>query len=55
MTNVRNAGIKGFLNSQELLNGVKTTVNRTEPIIHGQKYYYYETLDGKFISEGMIQ
>lgn len=54
VTNVRAAGVKGFFNTQELLNGVKTTVNRTEPIIHGQKYYYYETQGGKFISAGKM-
>ncbi|MDQ0065138.1 hypothetical protein [Chryseobacterium lathyri] len=54
VTNVRSAGAKSFFNSKELVNGVKTTVNRTEPIIHGQKYFYYETLQGKFISAGKI-
>ncbi|MDR2234977.1 MAG: hypothetical protein LBE92_02530 [Chryseobacterium sp.] len=43
VTNVKAAGVKGFFNSRELINGVKTTVNRTEPVINGQKYYYYET------------
>lgn len=54
VTNVRAAGAEGFFNSRELINGVKTTVNRTEPIINGQKYYYYETLQGKFISSGKM-
>jgi len=55
VTNIRNAGSKGFFHSKELVNGVKTTVNRTEPIINGQKYYYYETLGGKFVSVGKMQ
>lgn len=29
---------------QELVNGVRTTVNRTKPIINGQRYFYYETI-----------
>ena len=54
VTNLRNAGSNGFFRSQELVNGARTIVNRTEPIINGQKYYYYETLQGKFISAGKI-
>lgn len=52
VSKIRNAGSNSFFKSQELVNGVKTTVNRTEPIINGQKYFYYETLQGKFISAG---
>jgi RHS repeat-associated protein len=54
VTNIRSAGANGFFNSRELLNGVKTTVNRTEPVYFGEKYYYYETLQGKFISAGKM-
>ncbi len=54
VTNIRNAGSKGFFHSKELVNGVKTTVNMTEPIINGQKYYY-ETLGGKVVSVGKMQ
>ena len=54
VSNIRNVGSNSFFKSQELVNGVKTTVNRTEPIINGQKYFYYETLQGKFISAGKI-
>jgi|GEM_PF-5555056 hypothetical protein len=51
---IRDEGINGFFESQELVNGVKTTVRRTEPVINGQKFYYYETLTGKFISAGKM-
>jgi hypothetical protein len=54
VTNIRNAGSNSFFLSQEWVNGVMTTVNRTEPIINGQKYFYYETLQGVFISAGKI-
>jgi len=54
VSNIRNVGSNSFFRSQELVNGVKTTVNRTEPIINGQKYFYYETLQGKFISAGKM-
>ena len=53
-TEIRNAGKNNFFNTQELVNGIPTTVNRTEPIINGQKYFYYETLDEKFISVGKM-
>ncbi|WP_249262340.1 Hint domain-containing protein, partial [Leptospira alexanderi] len=52
VTSIRTAGANSFFQSTEWVNGVRTTVNRTEPIIGGQKYYYYETLDGKFVSAG---
>ncbi len=54
VSNIRNAGSSGFFRSQEIVNGVRTTVNRTEPILNGQKFYYYETLQGKFISAGKM-
>jgi hypothetical protein len=54
VSNIRNAGCNGFFRSQELVNGVRTTVNRTEPIINGQRYFYYESLQGKFISAGKM-
>lgn len=54
VSNIRSAGSNSFFSSQELVNGVRTTVNRTEPIINGQRYFYYETLQGKFISAGKI-
>ena len=46
---------KKIVKSKAVINGVRTTVNRTEPIINGQKYYYYETLQGKFISAGKMK
>jgi RHS repeat-associated protein len=54
VTNVRSAGANDFFKSQEWVNGVKSTVNRTEPVINGQKYYYYETPQGQFISAGKM-
>jgi len=54
ITSIRNMCGNNFFQSTEWVNGVKTTVNRTEPIINGQKYYYYETLDGKFVSCGKM-
>jgi len=52
VSNIRSAGSNGFFISRELVNGVRTAVNRTEPIINGQRYFYYKTLQGKFISTG---
>lgn len=54
VSNIRNSGSKNFFKSKELVNGTRTTVNRTETVINGQKYYYYETLQGKFISAGKM-
>jgi RHS repeat-associated protein len=54
VTNIRAAGEGGFFRSSELVNGVKTIVNRTQPIIDGQQYFYYETIGGKFISAGTM-
>lgn len=54
VSNIRSAGSNGFFRTKELVNGVKTTVNRTEPVINGQRYFYYETLNGKFISVGKM-
>jgi RHS repeat-associated protein len=54
ITNIRNAGATGFFKSTEFVNGVSTTVNRTEPLINGQRFYYYETIDGQFISAGKM-
>jgi hypothetical protein len=54
VTNIRSAGANGFFRLQELVNGVRTVVNRTQPVINGQRYYYYETLQGRFISAGKM-
>ena len=54
VTNIRAAGEGGFFRSSELVNGVKTIVNRTQPIIDGQQYFYYETIGGKFINAGTM-
>lgn len=54
VSSIREAGAKNFFQTTEWVNGAKTTVNRTEPIINGQKYFYYETLQGKFISAGTM-
>ncbi|MCL9807666.1 RHS repeat-associated core domain-containing protein [Flavobacterium amniphilum] len=54
VSRIRNAGLNGFFRSKELVKGVRTTVNRTEPVIDGQRYFYYETLDGKFVSVGKM-
>ncbi|TCP25151.1 RHS repeat-associated protein [Tenacibaculum skagerrakense] len=53
---VRNAGTKqGFFRSTEWVNGQMTPVNRSNPIINGVRHYYYETLDGKFVSFGIMK
>lgn len=54
VTKVRNAGVNKFFVSKELVNGKRVDVIRTEPIINGQKYFYYETLTGKFVSAGRM-
>ena len=54
ITSIKNMGVNNFFQSREWVNGVKTTVNRAEPMINGQKYYYYETLDGNFVSCGKM-
>jgi len=54
VSNIRKAGADSFFYSNEWVNGVKTTVLRTEPVINGQKYYYYETLQGQFVSAGKM-
>ncbi|WPV63880.1 RHS repeat-associated core domain-containing protein [Chitinophaga sp. LS1] len=56
VSNIRAAGLEqgGFFRSRELLDNVKIDVNRTEPVINGVKYFYYETLDGEFISAGRM-
>jgi RHS repeat-associated protein len=54
VTQIRNAGIGSFNYSQELVNGRMQTVLRAEPVISGTKYFYYETLNGVFISAGVI-
>ena len=54
VTIIRNAGANGFFRSQELVNGVRITVNRTNPVINGQRYFYYETRQGKFVSAGKM-
>jgi hypothetical protein len=54
VTSIRNAGRNRFFNSTEWVNGVKTRVRRTEPVINGNRYFYYETIDGEFISAGLI-
>ena len=46
--------MKASNNSNELVNGVVTKVIRTEPVIDGIKYYYYETMGGQFVSAGII-
>jgi len=51
---IRSAGVGSFFKSKELVNGIKINVLRTEPVISGQKYYYYETIKGKFISAGKM-
>ncbi|GEJ43567.1 DUF6443 domain-containing protein [Chryseobacterium sp. ON_d1] len=54
VSNIREAGANSFFKSNEWVRGVRTTVNRTEPIIGGEKYYYYETIQGKFVSAGKM-
>jgi hypothetical protein len=53
VTKIRNAGKNGFFDSNELVNGVRTPCMRTEPVIDGKTYFYYETLAGKFVSAGL--
>jgi RHS repeat-associated protein len=55
VTKVRYHGVNQFFVSKANVNGVKIDVIRTEPIINGQKYYYYETLTGKFVSVGKFE
>jgi hypothetical protein len=58
VSEIRQAGANSFFKTNELVGskvgGKMTPVLRTEPTINGQKYYYYETLDGKFISAGRM-
>lgn len=54
VTEIREAGANNFFQSTELVKGQRVTVNRTEPIINGQQYYYYETQQGEFVSAGTM-
>lgn len=52
VTEIRNTGRHDFFISKELLNGALEVVHRTEPVIDGKKYFYYETINEHFISAG---
>ncbi|WP_143305306.1 RHS repeat-associated core domain-containing protein [Chitinophaga vietnamensis] len=54
VSEIRAAGANNFFHSYELVNGRREMVSRTEPVINGEHYYYYETLSGKFISAGRM-
>jgi hypothetical protein len=54
VTMLRNEGMGGFFESMELVHGRLQKVYRTEPIINGKRYYFYETVEGQFISAGQI-
>jgi len=55
VTEIRNAGANSFFNAREFADGVMTNVKRTEPVIDGKKYFYYETINQKFISAGLME
>lgn len=53
VTEIRTAGTKqGFFKTSEWVNGKMTPVYRSNPIINGVRYYYYETSNGQFVSAG---
>lgn len=49
---IRNNGTKVKNPPKKPFNGKSVEVNMFEQTVGGKKYYYYETLDGKFISAG---
>ena len=49
---IRTRGLGNFHNSEQWVNGVRTTVRKTSVEIEGEMYYYYETMMGKFVSAG---